>query len=406
MKELLPKISFVFLLLIVASLPTFWSLTPLFIALFSISTLAHGFVNNKFCITNKAIVITGISFFLIHLISVFYSEHRDVAWFDIEVKLSLLIFPIMFSVSNKYIDKYRNIVLVVFSASVVIANIYLLIVGMYNAEIIDIWNMDRNVVWRFSSSNLSKYIHPSYLSMYNLFVVVYMVQIIFTSSYKLRLWLILPISFLMVLIVLLQAKAGFLAVGVIVLYIVVLLFIKIKNRLIRYALPLVILFATTYAASQNYRMQIMFSSVVEIIKTGDSKTSSTGVRFEIWKVTTSIIGDNFIFGVGAGDIKPELNKKYAENPEFLEEATDHHLNVHNQYLETWLGEGFIGFGLLMALFIYGIKVALKNKDHLLAMFIIIIMVNFFPEAMLNSLNGVVFFSLFYYFLTLNPARKI
>ena len=107
-------------------------------------------------------------------------------------------------------------------------------------------------------------------------------------------------------------------------------------------MPIVIILVSSYGASQNYRLQIMFNSVVEIVNTGDSKTSSTGVRFEIWKVTTDLISNNFILGVGAGDIKPELNKKYSENPEFLEEAINNHFNVHNQYLETWLGQGLLG----------------------------------------------------------------
>ena len=64
MKKNLPKISFAFLLFVVASLPTFRSFTPIFIVLFAISTLAHGFMNKQFLFSNKTIVLTGVKFFL------------------------------------------------------------------------------------------------------------------------------------------------------------------------------------------------------------------------------------------------------------------------------------------------------------------------------------------------------
>ena len=152
-------------------------------------------------------------------------------------------------------------------------------------------------------------------------------------------------------------------------------------------------------------MKIMFTSLVDIVRTGDSSSSSTGTRFEIWKVTTKLISENMILGVGAGDIKPELNKKYEENPAFLKEATDRHLNVHNQYLETWLGQGIIGLALMLSLFIMLFIKAYRNKDHVIALFLINVMVNFFPEAMLNNMHGVVFFALFYYLFALSLPKN-
>ena len=403
MKELMPKISFVFLLLVVASLPTFRHFTPILIVLFALSSLIHAVINKAFDITNKKVFYTGIAFFAMHLISVIYSEHKAIAWFDIEVKMSLLIFPLLFSITNKYISENIKYIFYSFSIATVLANIYLLTIGLYNAEIVSVFNLTEAEIWRFSSSNLAKYIHPSYLSMYNLFVLVYIVHMIINDKKAIRFILILPALFIVLIIFLLQAKAGFLAFGFSVIYFTVLIYNKIQSKTIKYILPLVILLSSGFAISQNHRMRLMFSSLVDIAKTGDSTTSSTGTRFEIWKVTVGIISNNVLLGVGAGDIKPELNKKYEENPTFLKEATDRHLNVHNQYLETWLGQGVIGLSLLLSLFVMLIIKAYKHKDHVIALFVINIMVNFFPEAMLNNMHGVVFFALFYYLFSLvNP----
>ena len=405
MKELLPKISFYILMLLVASIPTFRSLSPILITLFAVVSITHGIVNKAFEINNKKVLFAGLAFFFIHLISVIYSEHKDVAWFDIEVKLSLLVFPILFSIRNDFIIKNYKYIFISFSTVTIIANIYLLSTSFYNTEIVDIWNMNRDETWNFSSSNLSQYIHPSYLSMYNLFAFAYLVKTILEEKYKTRFLLIIPSLFLVLEIFLLQSKAGFMALAAVLLYITFLLYLKIKNKLLKIALPIVILAISGYAISQNYRMQIMFKSLVEIVKTGDSKSSSTGARFEIWKATLNVVGRNPLLGVGAGDIKPEMYKEYDKIKTNSEDVEKNHYNVHNQFLETMLGQGLIGFGLLVFLLIAALQLTYKNRDHLLALFVIIITVNFFPESMLNQQAGVVFFAFFYYLMTLTLYRK-
>jgi len=405
MKELLPKISFNILMLLVASIPTFRSLSPILIVLFAVVSIAHGVVNKAFEINNKKVFFAGIAFFLIHLLSVIYSEQKGVAWFDIEVKLSLIVFPILFSIRNEYIIKNSKYIFISFSAVTIIANIYLLSTSFYNTEIVDIWHMNRDETWNFSSSNLSQYIHPSYLSMYNLFALVYLVKTILEERNKTRFLLIIPSLFLVLEIFLLQSKAGFMALAAVLMYITFLLYLKIKNKLLKLALPIIILAVSAYAISQNYRMQIMFKSLVEIVKTGDSKSSSTGARFEIWKATLNVVGRNTLLGVGAGDIKPEMYKEYDKIKTNSEEVEENHYNVHNQFLETMLGQGLIGFGLLIFLLFAALYQALKNKDHLLAMFILIIILNFFPESMLNQQAGVVFFAFFYYLMTLTLYKK-
>ena len=405
MKDLLPKISFNILMLLVASIPTFRSLSPILIVLFAVVSITHGIENKAFEISNKKVFFAGIAFFLIHLISVIYSEQKGVAWFDIEVKLSLLVFPLLFSIKNNFILKNSKYIFITFSAVTIIANIYLLSTSVYNTEIADVWNMNRNETWNFSSSNLSQYIHPSYLSMYNLFVLAYLIIQLIEGKERKRFFLIIPSFFLLIEIFLLQSKAGFMALAAVLLYVTFLLYLRIKNNLLKIALPFIILAVSGYAISQNYRMQIMFKSLVEIVKTGDSKSSSTGARFEIWKATLNVVGRNPLLGVGAGDIKPEMYKEYDKIKTNSEEVEENHYNVHNQFRETMLGQGLIGFGLLIFLLFAALHQAFKNKEHLLAIFVFIIILNFFPESMLNQQAGVVFFAFFYYFQTLFLNRK-
>jgi O-antigen ligase len=405
MRELLPKISFVILLFIVASMSTFRSLTPLLIVLFSLSSIIHAFVNKAWKISNLKAFVVGIVFFLVHLVSVFYSNQKSVAWFDIEVKLSLLVFPILFSIDNKYLQTRVKYVFIVFATVIVIANSYLLFQSMRNALIVDIFHITRDELWRFSSSYLSQYIHPSYLSMYNLFVIVFLIEAVINGKNSLRFLLVIPIVFLIIIISLLQSKAGFLALGAVILYYTWLLYLRIKNRLIRYLLPLFIVIGSAYGISQSHRMQLMYTSITNMITGGNTSSTSTSIRVVIWEATSIIIAENPIFGVGAGDIKPELyaqiDKMQAHN-----EEKDRKYNVHNQFLETWLGQGLIGFSLLVYMFYLGFRKSITDRNRLFLLFMISIAINFFPESMLNKQSGVVFFALFYYLFMMIPTKSI
>jgi len=146
---------------------------------------------------------------------------------------------------------------------------------------------------------------------------------------------------------------------------------------------------------KNNRLQTMANAVEKISDEGRT-SGSTGIRFSMWKVTIQEIPKYWILGVGSGDIKEVLFKRYEE--EGLTEAIEGNYNVHNQYLETFFGQGIIGISLLLLLLFFGIQEALKKKELILSGFIILITLSMGPESMLNSQMGVVFISFFYYFL--------
>jgi len=391
------KISYYLLLVVVITLPLFAKLTPITIVIFSILTIVNGFKNKSFNIENKKVFYFGLSFFLIHLISVFYSEHKDVAWFDIEVKLSLFVFPLLFIVKNRYLS--RSNILFLFSMATFIALVYMLTMAMNNYSELGYKS--------FEYTNLSRYMHPTYISMYTLFSLVYLLNL-FLENYgrnaKYYL-LLLPIIIFIISIYLFQSKAGYISFFLVLLYFTIKYIFNSKNIIIKILLPLVIILFSVLSYFNSYRVRDMIGVVNQIVLTGDSRNTTTGIRFEIWKATCKIIPDNFVFGVGAGDIKPELNVKYNENAEFLSLAKKENLNVHNQYLETFLGQGVIGFLLLIFLLVFGALQAFKVKDSVFISFMILIIVNFFPESMLNTQSGVVFFSVFFYLLSGTEYKK-
>lgn len=391
-KQYSGRLPSIFLILIGFVIPIYIKIIPVLIIMFAIFNLIDAILHKAFILSNKRIAILGIIFFLIHLISVGYSQNKPVAWFDIEVKLSLLVFPLLFLFRNQKIKNNLKNVLFAFSVGTIISSIILLTVAFYKYY--------SKGIFAFNYIALSEglNIHPSYLSMYYIFSIGIILKF-FISKYfpiKRQILPILLVLFLFVLIFLLQSKAGIISLIIISFYLFVISLIKLKSVLLKVTFGLLILSTTTILFQKSSRLSSMFHSVEKISLKDNHDESTTGVRISIWKITIDEIKQHWIIGVGAGDIKTILFKKYKENS--INRALDNKYNVHNQFLETFLGQGIIGFSLLLALFYFGFREANRRKNWLLTVFLILTIFSFGPESMLNNQAGVIFFAFFYFFL--------
>ena len=386
--QYLPKINLSILMVLVFVMPIHLRFIPVLIALFGILNIVDGFVNKTFSFSHKKIIITGLLFFFIHLISVFYSDNKAVAWFDIEIKLSLLVFPIIFLFKNSFIIERKRWVLISFVLGTIVSSIIMLLFAYYRFD-----GVNSHV---FYYAELSLF-HPSYMAMYFIFSILIIIRIMDKDLSKLnhRLIAYSIILFLLILISLLQSKAGILSIIAISFYYIVFAFIRSKALMLRISFFVLAVSVSLIFVQKNNRLQTMANAVEKISDEGRT-SGSTGIRFSMWKVTIQEIPKYWIFGVGSGDIKEVLFKRYEE--EGLTEAIEGNYNVHNQYLETFFGQGIIGISLLLLLLFFGIQEALKKKELILSGYIILITLSMGPESMLNSQMGVVFISFFYYFL--------
>jgi O-antigen ligase len=74
------------------------------------------------------------------------------------------------------------------------------------------------------------------------------------------------------------------------------------------------------------------------------------------------------------------------------------LNAHNQYLEVLLGTGLIGLLIFVSILSFIIYLVFLKRSLLFGLFILIIMMFFLFESILNRIAGVTFFSLFSFLL--------
>lgn len=116
-------------------------------------------------------------------------------------------------------------------------------------------------------------------------------------------------------------------------------------------------------------------------------------RIEYWKTAVQIIEDNWMIGIGGGDVQDKFNQLYDENNSLLTE--EHRDRAHNMYLTSWLSFGILGLVLLLLSHFHYFKVQFKDGNLVGLAFIVIMLISYLVEDTLETQSGVTFFGLFY-----------
>ena len=73
------------------------------------------------------------------------------------------------------------------------------------------------------------------------------------------------------------------------------------------------------------------------------------VRIYLWDISTDIMGDNILSGVGTGDIKDEIRSNAISKGYTGVASMD--LNVHNQFTQVFMTLGVFAFLIFSMLFV-------------------------------------------------------
>lgn len=115
-------------------------------------------------------------------------------------------------------------------------------------------------------------------------------------------------------------------------------------------------------------------------------------RLEFWKTGWHIIRNNWIFGVGTGDVQQAFNQQYEKEKSILD--PENRLRAHNMYLTVWITFGILGLLIFLAFLITYLRFNIKNNELFPLMFMIVAIVTFFFEDTIETQLGVSIFALF------------
>jgi hypothetical protein len=154
--------------------------------------------------------------------------------------------------------------------------------------------------------------------------------------------------------------------------------------------------------SLSGRIHQTFWEINQYQMTGDANGMSLAQRLEYWKTSISIIRQNWLIGVGTGDVEQAFLDEYERsNSRLLPELR---LRSHNQYLAITVAFGVIGLAWFLFTLIYpGYKLK-KQSDFLYMSFFIVALISFLNEDTLETQAGVTFF-VFFNTMFLFPERE-
>jgi O-antigen ligase len=250
-------------------------------------------------------------------------------------------------------------------------------------------------------------IHAGYLSLYVSLSIFYLARAFATNiSVKIR-------AVVITLLVILFFGLFFLASrNTIIATFFVLIFISPlfnSQKKVQYIIVCLLIFAACLLTFRNIpylreRFSVELLTDIRPYHDGDFiNYSSAEPRYERWKGAFDLIGRSPAFGYGTGDEIEMLKTEYAKRGLFISYLQD--FNAHNQYLSYLLKNGIFGLLVFLAAFYYYCRLAIKTRDFIYLCFLLLLLIGFYTENILDANKGILFFALFNTLLGYNALHN-
>ncbi len=342
--------------------------------------------------------ILGIGLlYIAYLIGLLYTENFKYAGLDLQIKLPLLIFPLIFSTLDKDI----------FSSTKVKWYLWAFITGCLVFAVMCIARANYLYFYKeaevsiFYYEYLTWYFHPSYAAMYATLAIVFLFNILLKEnsigrSFLYAFMLIILVGF----VTLTNSKAGLF--GLILIMVCCSCFwIYKKKQYLRGSLLLIASMLSIAALLWTspvfrYRFSDMRTTLENTEDINKKSTGSSDSRVLIWRTSIEMIKENFWIGQGTGDVKDQMLNQYLKKG--IEGAYNNKYNNHSQLLQTFVTLGVWGFLILIGGILYLLRMGIRYKYFPLILFSLLVVLNFTLESMLEVQAGVMFYGLFAAFL--------
>ncbi len=391
------KFRFIIILLFTFSLPYSITYSSILLILLTLLTI----LEFKFRKLEKIPKEVGF-FLLIYLLGVlgyFYSFHKAEAGFLLERQLALLIFPVLIPFAITIDKRKVELVLQTLAISSSIAMVFLFF-NLFLTIKMQIRLPLVNTVFSgaFFNHQFSKplAIHAGYLSLYVSLSIIYLVQSFNANkSIKVKMLLVCGLLVLFLGLFFLASRNSVISTFFILLVVYPLLLVKKKTWYLLFSLILLVI--SFLAANRIPYLKERFSNelISDIRPLSDGtylNYSSAEPRIERWKGALELVKKSPIFGYGTGDEVAMLKTEYIKRDLFISYMEE--FNSHNQYLSYLLKNGM--FGLIVFLFAFGYYcyLAIKCRDFVYFSFLLLLLIGFYTENILDANKGILFFALF------------
>ncbi len=362
-------------------------------------------------IKEKPIIWVAGAFLLLYGLSVFYSENKEEALTDLQLKLPIFLCPLMFLTSPKFTKKQLDIIFYAFITALFVGICLSFFVAFKKNYAQN--QLETIIPTLFFYHDISfGFGHAGYHSLYIVVGILILFDKILHENLPKK--TLLSFIFLMicfsVFLLFLSSRMPIMLLFVLISCGIFYFIIKSKKYIIGVSIIgimlLVFISFLSYSETAKKRFAYILSSFNKenLMNTNGITDNSLAhdwdgipLRIAIVQLSINAIENNsfaeFLFGVGSGDTKKAIiDAGKRQKVAFIWQYNTY--NTHNQYLETLLGTGIIGFCLFLLFLYLHFKEATKQKNWLYINVMLLLSLYFLTEASLSVQQGVAIFGIF------------
>lgn len=386
-----------------------WSLNA-FVVTAIFGLLTTSFPEKIQRLRNHKQILTFALLFGLYLVGLLYTNEIQEGLISVEQKSALLLVPLIVVTSVSFSDRLRKSITLSFVYSNLLLSLVCIFLNIFlvaqeepypqlnfDAHTLAHFNQlhgNANPAWMiFSYTSLgSSFIPPTYFSVY----LVLSILIIHFYEYPLNSFVRhLIIAWFSIVIVLLSSRMGILILFCAGAFVMVTHFLK--NKFSQRESIFFILISGVLCAliliSPVTRFRVIEEPLLTPVEIPSSSQNwnSVNLRFLEWKSGVEGIKDHGILGTGTGGTLDVLLTHY-DKANLGDFYSDY--NAHNQYIETYLEIGLLGFISLLFCFLIPLLYGIKNKNRLLTSLVIIVGFVCLSECFLERGKGIMLYVLF------------
>ncbi|WP_183564822.1 O-antigen ligase family protein [Mucilaginibacter sp. SP1R1] len=413
MKELLlindskaNKVSYYHIMLLMASLPFDLFYSHIILISFALHTFIHLKKEKlKSLLSVKMLVLPSVLF--VSIVATACTTNMRAAFTEWTLRIPLLLFPLLFSLTELDLKKYRSNLLLAFSLICSGTIFYLYADALYT---IRYYHLPLRALFAegFTNHNFAQpiNIHATFFSFQLVIALVNLLYLLMIgASPRFTKALYIACSMLLIAgIIQLSSKSILLVLFVIVNMVLpyCLLQGKSRKKFIFTGLAISVLLGAGILSIPTFRDRYvtLFRQDLSVDKTLPRNSDS---RIERWHVAAERIKQKPFIGYGSGSEINLLHNDFYKAKMYS--SFLYGLNAHNQYISFTLKSGI--WGLLIYLFTlgYGFKMSFRKKDVVFISFMLVITVVSFAENYLDVDKGVMFYGFFFSFFIFYHAEK-
>jgi O-antigen ligase len=389
---LLDKIRFILVLLFVVALPFDMLYSTLALLILIVTTILDFRIAKLQKIPKQVWIFQLV--FLLSAFGYLYSTDKGDAAYLIQRQLAIFLFPIILPLAIKLEHKQVDVIVKALMLSCFLTVLYLFSV-CFNVIITSRLPLNSLFTSRFFNHEFSGPvgIHAGYLSLYVSLSILYIIYRM-SGALNVRAKLIYTIMLCILIagLIFLESRNIIISTAIVIVFIFPLY--QVKKKVPYLIISACILSLLIIVASQSPYIRDRFSSELlsDINVKNHSEKAFSEPRIKRWQCAVALIKKAPLWGYGTGDEMVALKPEYLKNNLVL--SYQYNLDAHSTYLSDLLKHGFVGLFIIVGMFIYFLVLAIQGKDFLYTAFLIILLVGFFTENILDINKGIFYFGFF------------